>query len=265
MEIIKMNHDAGFFSVCNINLRTAIGYYSSNKKFCYLDAESQWNWYKDEEGNIYNKFFEFQNTEFDLEIKNFTESSDEDQFSDYSLINYSFVSPFVKKYFHPSLEVISIKNELISKYNLDLSNTISLCYRGNDKERETNLPTYNEMESKLSEVISKYPNHKILIQSDEIEFYEHFKEKYNNLIIIDEIFKINKNPHTSSQYNIPSGQKIKNAQTFLAIMLIMSESNVVVLNSGNVGLWVCLYRENNNNVYQYLSPKNSDQKNWFVS
>jgi hypothetical protein len=114
MEIIKMNHDAGFFSVCNINLRTAIGYYSPNKKFCYLDAESQWNWYKDEEGNIYNKFFEFQNTEFDLEIKNFTESSDEDQFSDYSLINYSFVSPFVKKYFHPSLEVISIKNELIS-------------------------------------------------------------------------------------------------------------------------------------------------------
>ena len=48
-------------------------------------------------------------------------------------------------------------------------------------------------------------------------------------------------------------------------MLIISESNVVVLNSGNVGLWVCLYRENNNNVYQYLSPKNSDQKNWFVS
>lgn len=265
MEVIKMQHDAGFFSVCNINLKTAIGYYSNNKSFCYLDTESQWNFYKDVSENIYNKFFDFQSNEFDLEVKRFTESDDEDQFSDYSLINYDFVFPFVKKYFSPCNDVVTLKNELISKYGLDLSQTIALCYRGNDKSRETNLPTYQEMEEKLQEITQKYPSHKILIQSDENEFYNHFKQKYENLIIIDEVYKINKNPHTSIQYNIPSGEKIKNAQIFLGIMLIMSESNVVILNSGNVGLWVCLFRGNNKNVHQYLSPKNSTEKYWFQS
>lgn len=265
MEVIKMQHDAGFFSVCTINLRTAISYYSNNKSFCYLDTELQWNSYKDVSENVYDKFFKFESGEFDSEIKRFTESDDEDQFSDYSLINYDFVCPFVKKYFSPSDDVINLKKNLIHKYGIDLSKTIALYYRGNDKLRETNLPTYQEMEEKLQEVIQKYPSHKILIQSAETEFYNHFKEKYNNLIIIDEVHKIDSNPHTAVQYSILTGERIENAKIFLAIMLIMSESNVVVLNSGNVGLWVCLFRNSCENVYQYLSPKNSTEKYWFQS
>lgn len=265
LEVIKMNHDAGFFSVCNINLRTVIGYYSSNKKFCLIDTEDQWNWYKDISENIYNKFFKFNSETFSVDVKSFTESDDEDQFSDYSLINYDFVCPFVKKYFSPSDDVLILKDELIRKYNIDTSKLISLCYRGNDKMKETNLPSYEEMELKLLEIKQTYPDHRILIQSDENDFYNYFTEKYDDLIVIDEITKIDKNPYTAVQYTIPNGQKIKNAQTFLSIMLIMSESDVVILNSGNIGLWTCLYRGTNKNVHQFLSPKNTTEKNWFTA
>lgn len=259
-----MNHDAGFFSVCNVNLRTVIGYYSSNKKFCLIDTEDQWSWYKDVSENIYHKFFKYNPMTFNTNIKSFSESNDEDQFSDYSLINYDFVCPFVEKYFSPSDEVLSIKNELIKKYSIDTSKLISLCFRGNDKIKETNLPSYEEMEFKLLEIKQKYPDHKILIQSDENDFYNYFTTKYDNLIVIDEIIKIDKNPYTAVQYTIPNGLKIKNAQTFLSIMLIMSESNVVIINSGNIGLWTCLYRGSNKNVHQFLSPKNTTEKNWFT-
>jgi hypothetical protein len=264
-EIIKMTHDAGFFSVCNINLRTVIGYYSSNNRFCSLDTESQWNWYKDVTGDVYSKFFKYNPNQFKIEIKSFTESQDEDQFSDYSLINYDFVFPFVEKYFSPSDEVRKIQEDLINKYNIDFDKTICVCYRGNDKTKETNLPSHQEMENKVLELTELYPEHKILIQSDENEFYNFFSKKYNNLIVIDEILKMDSNPWNAIQYTVPTGSKVTNAQTFLAIMLIMSKCDSIVINSGNIGLWTCLYRGNNKKVHQFLHPKNSTEKNWYTS
>ena len=40
-EIIKVSHDAGFFSVCNGSLLHVLNYYNSNKKFCKLDTSDQ--------------------------------------------------------------------------------------------------------------------------------------------------------------------------------------------------------------------------------
>jgi hypothetical protein len=36
-------------------------------------------------------------------------------------------------------------------------------------------------------------------------------------------------------------------------MNLISRCDKVILNSGNVGLWTCLYRGNNNGVYQFIS------------
>lgn len=43
-------------------------------------------------------------------------------------------------------------------------------------------------------------------------------------------------------------------------MALMSESSEVILNSGNVGLWICLLRKNSNNVHQYLSKINQNSE-----
>jgi predicted O-methyltransferase YrrM len=261
-ELIKVQHDAGFFSVCNINLKTVIGYYSNNHKFCSLDTSEQWNWYKDEPIDVYSKFFKFDKNEFSISPQNFSDSNDEDQFSDYRLINYDFVSPFVKKYFSFSDEVKEIEKNLIQKYNIDLNNTISVCYRGNDKIKETNLPTYEEIEEQLNNLLLKYPNKKVIIQSDELEFCDFMSQKNDNFIIFDEIEKISKTPYAAIQYTIPIGRKIENAQTFLAIMSIISKSEYVILNSGNVGLWVCLFRGDSKKVFQYINHKGSDNPIW---
>ena len=263
IETIKMSHDAGFFSVCTINLKTIIGYCVNNNKFCNLDTTDQLSWYKDEPINIYDKFFKITNSEFIIEPKLFSSSPDEDQFSNYGLINYDFVTPFIKKYFSIIDEVVEIENILTEKYHINPSETISICYRGNDKIKETNLPSYEEIEKKLNELLYSNPNKKVIIQSDEVEFCEYMKSKNENFIVFDEIEKINKTPYTAIQYTIPIGVKVKNAQTFLAIMSIISKSEYIILNSGNVGMWICLFRGNFDRVHQYLSPKNSNEKKWF--
>ena len=56
----------------------------------------------------------------------------------------------------------------------------------------------------------------------------------------------------SVQNYIHNDDRINKAVHFLAIMNIIAKCDQVILNSGNVGMWCCLYRGNANNVYQFL-------------
>jgi hypothetical protein len=134
-------------------------------------------------------------------------------------------------------------------------------FRGNDKRLETNLPTYDELLSKTLELLSEYPDYDILVQSDEFEFCEFMKQKLNKVIIIEETKKINRT-NTAIQYTLKKGERVIMAQTFLSVIQIIANSSHVILNSGNVGLWSCLYRKNFNGVHQYLSRINTNNKIW---
>lgn len=262
-EIIKANHDAGFFSVCTINLLTAINYYIQNNKFCKLDTSNQWGLYKTENRDVYNEYFTYNDESLPVIIEKYLDSDTEIQFADYKKINYNFIKPFIDKYFNLSKEVKSIKNNLINKYNIDLNNTISIYYRGNDKIKETNLPSYISFTDKLNIIKHLHPNHTILVQSDEYEFYEHCKNLYNNIIYFEEIKKINKTNDAGVHYTMEHGDKIKAAQTFLAIVSILSQSQSIILNSSNVSLFICLFRGHANNVHQYYSPLNTNDVFWY--
>ena len=45
------------------------------------------------------------------------------------------------------------------------------------------------------------------------------------------------------------------SQLMLASVLIMAKSSHIICTSGNVSLWTILFRGNNINIHQYLSPK----------
>lgn len=262
-EIIKATHDAGFFSVCTINLLTVLDFYNKNARFCKLDTSSQWNLYKNTNNDVYNKYFNYSHDSFDTIPQQYLNSDTEIQFSDYKKINYSFVQPFINKYFYLSDEVIGIKNFLIKKYNLDTNKIISVYYRGNDKIRETNLPSYAEFINKITTIKELYPECSLLVQSDEREFYEQCKNLDQNIISFDEMLTINKTNHTGAHYTVATEDRIKTAQMFLAIVSIISQSKAIILNSSNVSLFICLFRGNANNVYQYYSPLNTNHVFWY--
>ncbi len=258
---IIMKHDVGFFSNCTITLRALMEESRQSKHFFSLDTSKQWTYYKDNDEDVFGKFFKVSDDKFEILDEKFSKSNDEDQFSNYGQINYHIVNPFVKKYFSLSDEVKEIEKKFIEKYKIELDKTICVLYRGNDKCKETNLPSYEDMDIKLNNLVEKYPNHKILIQSDEIEFCD-FMLKYKNSFVIDEVEKINKTKENAIQHIIPIGNKVVNAQKFLSVMSIMSKCDVVLLNSGNVGMWVCLLRGSFKNVFQFLNPKKPHDFYW---
>lgn len=262
-DILEVDFTSGFFSTCYILLHHIMVYHQNTKKLPTLNNFKLWNTYKDENVDISHRFFKNEQTLKEIEPEYFSTANCEHQFSDYSLINYNYSNKIIDNYYSPSDEILTIKDTILNKYNIDLTKTISICYRGLDKKRETNLPTHEEMLEKLTQVKNLYPNHKILVQSDEIEFCEFILSKFPDSIVIEETKKINWSEYQGAiQYTIPGGERVVSAQNFLAVMYILSKSDVVILNSGNVGLWICLFRGSYNNVYQYLNPFIGENVGW---
>jgi hypothetical protein len=253
---IIVDHNAGFFSSCTIRLKKIIEFYNKNKIYPIVDSSRQWVYYKDTTDDVTEYFFET-NPEDGPFIDNYIDffETNEDQFIEYNKLDYKNIQHLVNKYFTPSNYVKEIFQNLLNLYNIDVNNTIAICFRGLNKHIETNLPTHEEMISKLIEIKEKNPNHKILVQSDEIEFYNKVLNIYPDAIYFKEIYKITSNPTTSIQYHIPPNQKINQAVTFLAISLILSKCSKLITNSGNVGMWICFFRNNSDGVYQYLNHK----------
>jgi hypothetical protein len=245
-----ITHDAGFFSCCTIRLRRIIDFYNLNGILPEVDSSKQWSNYKDDllYSDITHLLFKTKETKLDIENIIFSFDEIEDQFSDYSLINYNDVNFFIDRYFSPSDDVVDNKNFLINKYNINIDKIISILFRGNDKSFEIHLPSYNQFLLKIDELKKQNPDFKLLVQTDENEFCDFILTKYPDSIVINELKRINR-CNTAIQFVTPIGERFDLGKNFLSVMNLISETSHIVTNKGNVGMWSCLLRGNINNVH----------------
>jgi len=266
MLTLKISHNAGFFSCCSVMLISIIDFFNYNKKIPdNIDVSDSFSIYKScSTNNIYELFFEKNN--LNIEYENpvvLTKSQYEFQFSDYSQINFEKIKPFLDKYFKTNSLVNCTFNSLLQKYNIKTDKLIFLYYRGNDKCTETNLGSYESYLNKANEICSKNLDHKILIQTDEIDFLNYFLKNFkkkNEIIFFEEMSMINKN----SKYGIHhyGEQKEDFILYFLSCVKIMSVSNHVITGSNNFSFWATIYRGNCNNINQYLDPNKTIEENF---
>jgi hypothetical protein len=261
MSVLSFNHDAGFFSCCSVKLIRIIHYFNENKKLPeIIDSSFLWNKYKDLNDNDVNEYFFSDPSKINQELKE-VEHYDK-QFYSYRTIDIYGVGGFVKKFFSPSILVENCEKELIKKYNLDLNKTISVFYRTHDKSRETIIPNYDEMLKKIKEVKEENRDHKLVVQSADQDFCDFIKESYEDCIIFEEIMKFDKQVAEELGIKVPDGEKKNQAILFLAIIFLISKSSKVILNSGNIGIWIVLFRGYIEGIHQYLHNY-GEQEYWF--
>lgn len=248
---LVVTHDAGFFSCSTIRLRKIIDYYNEIGVLPEVDSSKQWSNYKDdpEYSDITNIIFKTKNTKTNKKNIVFSFDELEDQFSNYEKINYNDVNFFVDKYFSPSKYIEQNIKFFIEKYNIDIDNTISIYFRGNNKGREIYLPSHQKMIDKLIEVKLENPNHKILIQTDEIEFCEKVLLVFPDSIVIKELKQIN-NCDNDVHSLTPLGERFNLGKNLLSAISLISKTSKIIVNTGNIGMWVCLFRGNFKNVNQ---------------
>jgi hypothetical protein len=255
--MLKITHNAGFFSCCNIRLKSILEYFNKHKMLPNIvDSSVQFHKYRTKSGDLTFDYFEnYDNIPIEIIYNNnvpIVFSDTEDQFSDYSKLNFSEVIPFIAKYFSPSTEVIRIKEVIESKYQIDIENTCVVFYRGTDKCIETTQPSYAEMIDKAKEIQKQNPNIRFLIQTDQREFLDFALKNLNNSFEINELPKLTKNITLQLNNN---QEKIICSIWYFAVILIMAKCKYIVTTSGNGEMFTILYRGNTKNIYQYLNPK----------
>lgn len=264
-ETLITTHNSGFFSCFNVRLNNIINYFNTHKKLPkVVDSSRQFSFFRNDNNTDISKILFKDVEDIEINYKNdvkTTISNLEDQFSDYKLINFKDVNLFIEKYFTPSDLITERINFLIKKYEIDLDNTISVFYRGNDKVLETGIGSYDTFLEKILEVKNKNTNMKFLIQSDEQDFIDYCKP-HIGFITIDELPRIPKNNNMVIHNIVVDKQSF--GINFFSVTNILSKSKILITHSGNCGLWATYLRGNCDNLHQYLKPMNQElNKNWF--
>lgn len=261
--MIKITHNAGFFSCCSVKLTKIVNFINSNKKLPdSVDSSEQFKWYKNNTNknkDITFDYFERYDNITDVNIIHPIKYHWEYQFKNYSDLEYESITPLIKKYFSPSTEINEIVNNIEKKYSLIYENICVLFYRGNDKNRETKICGYDEYLNYAINLLNKTPNIVFLIQSDETEFIRFMVNKFpnNSFYFKDEIRHIRKCNDTVDRKM--SAKNYDFSKKYLAITIIMSKCKYIICGSGNCDIWIMLYRGHNKNVIQNLKG------NWYLS
>ena len=248
---LRVIHDAGFFSCCSVRLKAILFYFNQYEALPdRIDSRNQFISYKSKYKHLYmdlakiyfresnDVLISYQNPIYLVCAGEGESRMSYEQFLDYKTLQFDEVAPFIRKYFTVSSRIEEIIQAIERKYNLDYENICTVYYRGTDKRKETVLASYEEFIDKARVLHRK--NMTFLLQTDEAGFREEFLRAFPDSIVIDEVD--NPNQFIHSLY-------------FLSIVKVMSRTKHIICSSGNVSLWIMLYRKNANNVHQYLSQK----------
>ncbi len=253
--MIKITWNYGFFSCCSVKLNTIVDFINSTKRLpASVDSSQQFILYKNDKNiDITFDYFEHYNMVTDVVIMCGINYHHGHQFENYSNLDYKHITPVIKKYFSPSVEINEIVNNIEKKYNLLYENICVLFYRGNDKNTETTKCRYNEYLIYVNQLLEKNPKLVFLVQSDETEFIEFITNKFpnNSFYFKDEIRHMKR---CISTVDIKMRSQIYEfSKKYLAITIIMSRCKYIICGSGNCDIWIMLYRGNNKNVIQNLN------------
>jgi hypothetical protein len=182
---------------------------------------------------------------------------DEAQFSNYKLLHFKDIHPFIEKYFYPSLFLQEKIRYLEIKYNINYSNHYcGVFYRGNDKSLETNQPSYDDMIKKAITLQEKNPSVQFIIQTDEYPFLQEFKKNFPHAIQFMEIPVISKSMTTvAKQYANDTINKQNIIYYYVSVLFIFSKCKNIIMTSGNGELFIALFRNNADGIIQYLNRK----------
>jgi hypothetical protein len=254
---LQLLHDAGFFSNCTVTLQNLAFVHPTDTRIQVVWGRQEgWREQGRNRENLFEDYFQqatiAEKNDFLPFIPRF------DHHGVYEDLDYRKLNAFIKHYFTPSSFVNQRIEEFKSKYKICPQNTIGVCYRGTDKcvEVSSILPEcYVEETRKL---LRHHPNMTVLIQTDQAQVRDLFCREFSERVVY-----IQETPATRSAtviHQLPPEQlgisKYELGVNLLAAVNILSQCHYVITHTGNVGLWIYLFRGSPHNSCQ-LRPKAS--------
>jgi hypothetical protein len=256
--MLAVNHTYGFFSFCSRLLEEIIIYFNKYKRLPEgIDTTSNLTWYKPAymaHEDIFHHYFTSK-LKVDIVYTHPVIFNNNDQYVDFKTLNFRDLLPFIDKYFSRSEQVLGYIYEIEYIYKLyDYENLCCIFYRGNDKNIEMDLGSYDEFIAQGKAVLQQNPNVHFLIQSDETQFLECMAREFpNHTILHSYIRHIPKCGSQVDKLDLGGNNTFQFSKYYVAITQIMSKCKTVICNSGNCALWIVFFRGHANGIQQYLN------------
>jgi len=258
--MLKIIHGEGFFSCCSVILSDIVLHINQCGTLPIgVDSSDLFKMYKpngEQRDITYDYFDHYSKYSEPIEYRGDINYDWGWQFWYYSQLDFSRITPLVRKYFSPNEEIMTIVSKMENKYGLsgNYENICVLFHRGNDKHRETQLCTYEDIIQKSIEIREAYPGVRFLLQSDETDFIEELGQLYpDHILFKDEIRHIRKCDNTVDK--VMPHMNYEFSKYFLAIVIIMSKCKHVVCGSGNISMWIAFFRGGIENFHQFFNGR----------
>lgn len=249
--MLRITHNAGFFSCCTIALQDIALFIDQYGYEPEIDRSQQFEWYKENKGeDISKEFFTMGATTGQIYETDLSFDSRELQFSDYKKLNFAVLEKYITKYFSLHRGIFDIVKGIFNgKMNIS-GYYCAVFYRGNDKNRETKIGSYEEFINKAKQIKASHPHIKFILLPDETEFEKAFMNEFPDTIVLTRSL-----PKCDScmPLEIPQRERIGHAKNFLASVFAASQCGHLITHSGNGGLWSVIFRGDGENVHQYLN------------
>lgn len=238
--------NCGFFSNCTVSLWHLTYLHSLGVTPSRIDFSAAFMLYKDEDKilDVYPVYFHLDSS---VRLAADTKVEHMDHHGTYKNMNHHLFAPFIARYFGLSSELELVKASILAKYTINREKTLVLFYRGTDKVTEIPTVEISYYIEKAREVLKKHPDFRILIQTDEAQFISECFQAFGERCFYVREITVGWAVHLDENLRI---NRLENGKLFLAITKIMSECHTVVLGTGNVSAWICLFRGNTENIHQ---------------
>jgi hypothetical protein len=252
---IYLLQSAGFFSCASVRLDAIIQYYNRFDKLPEaVDSTGQFCLYKragDHDRDIAPLYFCAAAANVVKMAPAPVFFKENFQGHQYNTIDFAPILPFVRNYFTPTAEILQAVDYIKKKYAINYKNTCVLFYRGLDKATEFVVPSYQQVFAHAHKVAPA--GARFLIQSDELEFIEAAMAEFGTdaFVFADESRVARRQIGSVDKMFYDRGENFYYSQLFLAIVLVMAKCKHVICNTGNISMWICLYRGGAANVHQF--------------
>jgi hypothetical protein len=239
-NVFYAKQDSGFFSICSLVLFELSRGPSSIQR---VDASEVFSYYSPKGVDAWPLFFENQPDVIIRDSNRNPFARRRRNHSVYSNLPIFRARKHLIKFFTPSTEVLDKTRALIRKYSIEPNNTLVICYRGTDKSTEITPEPVGDYISEAKKVLKKHAGLRVLIQTDQEQVKQTLLQEFG-----PSAFFIEEMPTTTGatviHKLIARDRRIDFGQTLLATVLIMALSKYVISHTGNMSLWIALFRGN---------------------
>lgn len=171
----------------------------------------------------------------------------------YRLLDYAGIAPALARYFQPSAHARALEAELIARHGIDLGKTIAVVYRGTDKGIEVQLASPERYLRQTQALLAANPGYKVLIQTDELRVRDLFMQALG-----ERCFYLPEMPvsTTTAVVHDLDDQTLRLDRSQFGVLLIavthlLAQCAHVINHTGNMALWICLYRGHARQLIQF--------------